>query len=170
MIEPPLCFANHDSPVGPLLLAGNADALHFLSFEDGHKAFGPKDGWARNDRAFDAVRRQLDAYFAGQLRVFDLPIRPRGTAFQMRVWHWLATIPFGETCSYGDMARALGCPGASRAVGAANGANPLPIILPCHRVIGASGKLTGFGGGIGRKAFLLSHEGAMPSGGQPRLL
>lgn len=165
-----LAYTYHDSPVGPLLLAGDATALHFLSFPGGHKAFGPDPAWDCDGGAFDPVRAQLDAYFAGDLTTFDLTLSANGTAFQMQVWQWLATIPFGQTRTYGDMARALGRPGASRAVGAANGANPLPIILPCHRVVGASGKLTGFGGGLPTKDFLLRLEGAIPGGDQPRLI
>ena len=165
-----LVWTRHESPVGPLLLAGDGTALRWLSFAGGHKAFGPRDGWRRDDAAFDAARAQLDAYFAGKLRQFDLPLAPEGTAFQRDVWAYLATIPFGETRSYGDLARALGRPGSARAVGAANGANPLPIFLPCHRVIGADGTLTGFGGGMERKAFLLTLEGHDQGGGQMRLL
>lgn len=165
-----LVHSHHDSPVGRLLLAGTGAALHFLSFPGGHKAFGPDPAWPRDDSAFNAVRQQLDAYFAGQLRQFDLPLAPQGTAFQLRVWTWLATIPFGQTRSYGQMADALDRPGAARAVGAANGANPLPIILPCHRVMGASGQLTGFGGGLPTKQFLLRLEGALPGDDQPRLI
>ncbi|CTQ51074.1 methylated-DNA--[protein]-cysteine S-methyltransferase [Jannaschia donghaensis] len=166
----PLAYSLHDSPVGRLLLAGDGATLHFLSFPGGHKAFGPDPEWTRDDGAFDAVRTQLDAYFGGDLTTFDLPLSPSGTAFQLQVWNILATIPFGRTRSYGNLAKALGRPGASRAVGAANGANPLPIILPCHRVVGASGKLTGFGGGLPTKEFLLRHEGALPGDDQPRLL
>ena len=150
-----------DSPVGGLLLAGDEEMLHYLSFPKGHKAFGPKDGWLRDDTILREARAQLSAYFAGDLRVFDLALAPHGTPFQMAVWKVLATIPFGETRSYGWLAREIGADiRASRAVGAANGANPIPIILPCHRVIGATGKLTGFGGGIETKKFLLELEGA----------
>lgn len=166
----PLVHSHHDSPVGRLLLAGTGSALHFLSFPGGHKAFGPDPAWPRDDGAFDAVRAQLDAYFAGRLTRFDLTLAPSGTDFQLRVWTWLASIPFGETRTYGQMATALDRPKAARAVGAANGANPLPIILPCHRVIGASGKLTGFGGGLPTKHFLLRHEGALPGDDEPRLI
>jgi methylated-DNA-[protein]-cysteine S-methyltransferase len=106
--------------------------------------------------------RQLAEYFAGARRVFDLPLAPRGTAFQCDVWTTLATIPFGETISYAQLASRVGKPTAVRAVGAANGRNPLPIVLPCHRVIGADGSLTGFGGGLPTKQFLLQLEGALP--------
>ncbi|SDE43210.1 methylated-DNA-[protein]-cysteine S-methyltransferase [Salipiger thiooxidans] len=153
-----LSWCHTDSPIGPLLLAGDSDALHFLSFPSGHKAFGPREGWHEDPTPFDAVRRQLDAYFAGTLTRFDLRLAPQGTAFQTRVWQLLAEIPYGTTRSYGALATQLGTPNASRAVGAANGANPIPIILPCHRVIGQDGALTGFGGGVEVKRFLLQHE------------
>ncbi|MBR9837398.1 MAG: methylated-DNA--[protein]-cysteine S-methyltransferase [Rhodobacteraceae bacterium] len=153
-----LSWCHTDSPIGPLLLAGDRDALHFLSFPSGHKAFGPREGWREDPTPFDAVRRQLDAYFAGTLTCFDLTLAPQGTAFQTRVWQLLAEIPYGTTRSYGALATELGTPKASRAVGAANGANPIPIILPCHRVIGQDGALTGFGGGVEVKRVLLQHE------------
>lgn len=153
-----------DSPVGRLLLAGDAAALHFLSFPGGHKAFGPKPGWRREDGAFVEAKRQLAAYFAGDLKAFDLPLAFTGTAFQKQVWHALLEIPYGETRSYGWLAATIGRPSASRAVGAANGANPLPVIVPCHRVIGASGALTGFGGGLDTKEHLLNLEGAAFAG------
>lgn len=162
-----LCYTHIKSPVGPLLVAGTDEALHFLSFPTGHKAFGPQSNWQRIDAPFQEVRRQLDAYFAGDLLQFDLPLHLGGTAFQNSVWKYLAGIPFGETRSYGQIAEALGRPKASRAIGAANGNNPVPIILPCHRVIGANGSLTGFGGGLPVKEFLLRHEGALHQCGSP---
>ncbi|MBN9890041.1 methylated-DNA--[protein]-cysteine S-methyltransferase [Salipiger abyssi] len=164
-----LYYCHTDSPVGPLLLAGDHDSLHFLSFPEGHKAFGPRPEWAFSEAPFAEVRRQLDAYFAGTLRQFDLPLTLSGTAFQNRVWRLLATIPYGETTSYGALARQLETPSASRAVGAANGNNPLPVILPCHRVIGSSGALTGFGGGLPVKKFLLQHEAEIAGVGDPQL-
>ncbi len=106
--------------------------------------------------------RQLDSYFAGELRYFDLPLRPEGTPFQLRVWEELRRIPYGETRSYREVARAIGSPEAVRAVGAANGQNPIPIVVPCHRVIGANGKLTGFGGGLDVKRLLLDLEAGKP--------
>lgn len=157
-----LFYCHADSPIGPLLLAGGDGALHFLSFPQGHKAFGAQPGWRQSDTPFEEVRRQLGAYFGGELQVFDIPLNPVGTAFQKSVWAYLADIPFGKTRTYGQIATALGKPGSARAVGAANGSNPLPIILPCHRVIGANGALTGFGGGLPTKSFLLNHEGASP--------
>lgn len=162
-----LAFCHIPSPIGPLLLAGDDTGLHFLSFPQGHKAFGPKPGWHHDPQPFIEARRQLEAYFEGRLHRFDLPLRPRGTPFQCAVWALLAEIPLGETQSYGALASRLGRPGASRAVGAANGANPLPVILPCHRVVGASGALTGFGGGLPTKAFLLRHEAAMTGKADP---
>lgn len=156
-----LCYTHIASPVGDLLVAGTDQALHFLSFPAGHKAFGPHPDWQRADAPFREVRRQLDAYFTGALRQFDLPLHLGGTTFQNGVWNYLAGIPFGETRTYGQIATTLGRPKASRAVGAANRNNPLPIILPCHRVIGSNGSLTGFGGGIETKEFLLRHEGIL---------
>jgi methylated-DNA-[protein]-cysteine S-methyltransferase len=112
------------------------------------------------DSLLDEARRQLTAYFAGRLRAFDLPLAPNGTDFQRRVWVELTKIPFGTTVSYGELARRLSNAAAVRAVGAANGRNPIPIIVPCHRVIGSNGSLTGFGGGLPRKQWLLRHEGS----------
>lgn len=156
-----LSYTVMPSPVGSLLMAGDETALHFLSFPSGHKAFGPRPDWHRSEAPFGEARRQLEAYFAGDLQMFDLPLHLSGTGFQTRVWRSLANIPFGQTRTYGQIAADLGAPKASRAVGAANGNNPLPIILPCHRVIGANGKLTGFGGGLPTKEYLLRHEGAL---------
>jgi methylated-DNA-[protein]-cysteine S-methyltransferase len=109
----------------------------------------------------DRVESQLNEYFGGSRTTFDLPLEPSGTDFQLNVWELLRKIPYGVTTSYGELARRLGDPKASRAVGAANGANPIPIIVPCHRVVGSKGELTGFGGGIERKRWLLEHEGAL---------
>ncbi|PKW26094.1 methylated-DNA--[protein]-cysteine S-methyltransferase [Phycicoccus duodecadis] len=149
------------SPVGPLELLARDGALVAIRFDaepeaDPATATGP-DG--RNDVLEDA-RRQLEEYFAGLRRVFDLPLAPTGTPFRQRVWAELALVPWGRTTTYGALAAALGLPpGASRAVGAANGANPLPIVLPCHRVVGSDGTLTGYAGGLPRKAALLRLEG-----------
>jgi methylated-DNA-[protein]-cysteine S-methyltransferase len=155
----PLTYTYFPTPIGDLLIAGSDSALHFVSFPTGNKAFQPKAEWLRDDVAFTEVRRQLTAYFAGDLKHFDLPLHLAGTEFQRRVWTTLGQIPYGETRTYGWLARAVGSPAASRAVGAANGANPIPIILPCHRVIGSTGALAGFGGGIETKRFLLQLEG-----------
>jgi methylated-DNA-[protein]-cysteine S-methyltransferase len=159
-----LGYTHIDSPVGPLLAAGDENALHYLSFPGGNKAFGPRPEWRHSDALFDDLRCQLAAYFAGERRRFDIPLQLSGTPFQNAVWRQLAEIPFGQTRTYGEMAAALGRPSASRAVGAANGSNPLPILLPCHRVIGANGSLVGFGGGLPTKQYLLRHEGVLPRG------
>lgn len=168
-----LCCTYIQSPVGLLLVAGDADGLCLLSFPNGSRTVQARPEWQQADEPFRELRRQLDAYFAGELRQFDLPYRLSGTAFQNSVWQYLASIPYGETRSYGEIAAWLGRHGAARAVGAANGNNPLPIILPCHRVIGADGSLTGFGGGMPTKQFLLKHEGvpesALHTGAAPRL-
>jgi methylated-DNA-[protein]-cysteine S-methyltransferase len=156
-----LYYSHIESPVGSLLVAGDGEVLHLISFPTGRKVIGPHPEWRPCDAPFAEARRQLDSYFAGELRQFDLPLQLSGTTFQNRVWMYLSGIPFGETRSYGEIAEALGQPKASRAVGAANGSNPLPIVLPCHRVIGADGSMTGFGGGLATKAFLLRHEGAL---------
>jgi methylated-DNA-[protein]-cysteine S-methyltransferase len=147
-----------DSPVGPLTLAGEGDALSHLRMDD--QQYPPKgvDAWERDDDAFDDVTEQLDAYFAGDLTTFDVRLELHGTEFQRSVWDQLLAIPYGETRSYGDLAHALGKPGAPRAVGLANGHNPVGIIVPCHRVIGADGSLTGYGGGLPRKRQLLELE------------
>lgn len=147
-----------ESPIGSLLLAGDGTRLTRLGFPSGKGAVQPKPDWRRDDAAFAEARRQLTAYFDRRLTRFDIPLDPRGTPFQLDVWRALLDIPAGETISYGELARRIGRPSASRAVGAANGANPLPIVIPCHRVIGASGKLTGFAGGIPTKTWLLDHE------------
>lgn len=153
-----LSYTYADSPVGPLLLVGDTNALHSVSFSTSRRPVELKAEWQKSDAPFVEAIQQLNAYFAGDLREFDLSLHLSGTGFQNRVWRGLATIPFGETRSYGQMAEALQSPSASRAVGAANGHNPLAIILPCHRVIGANGTMTGFGGGLPTKVFLLDHE------------
>lgn len=158
MKTPSLYYTYFDSPVGKLLIAGDETSLHYVSFPSGHKTFGPSSSWEQSGNFFDAVKDQLSDYFAGNRKVFDLPITLHGTDFQKRVWTLLFNIPYGETRSYGELALKLGAPKASRAVGLANGANPIPIIIPCHRVIGSDGKLTGFGGGIKTKQFLLDLE------------
>ena len=169
----PLRYAYMESPVGALLLAGDDAGLHVISFPRGHKAREPEPGWQETDIAdFAETTRQLAAYFDGKTTTFDLPLKPEGTPFQMAVWEALQEIPYGETISYGELARRIGRPKASRAVGAANGANPLPIIIPCHRVIGSDKSLTGFGGVLDVKAYLLEHEWAVrpPAGHQPKLI
>jgi methylated-DNA-[protein]-cysteine S-methyltransferase len=153
-------FRTVDSPVGPLTLWGTGDGLCGLSMEDQRHGPVRDDAWVADGDAFGYAAEQLEAYFSGRWRAFDLPLRPEGTAFQTRVWGELAKIPYGETRSYGEVAAAIGRPGASRAVGLANGRNPIGIIVPCHRVIGASGSLTGYGGGLDRKRWLLDFERA----------
>jgi len=157
-------FSYMDSPVGRLLLAGDESGLKLISFPGEGKTRRPREGWRRNPATFKEAVRQLEAYFAGELTEFDLKLAPEGTAFQRKVWRALRKIPYGETVSYGALAKAIERPRASRAVGAANGANPLPIVVPCHRVIGSTGKLTGFGGGIETKAALLELERRVASG------
>lgn len=144
-----------ETPIGRLLLAGDETAVHQIQFAPN----SPESGWVQ--RATEPLReaaRQLKEYFAGKRTTFNLPLEPEGTAFQKTVWKNLRDIPYGDTISYGELARRVGNPKASRAVGAANGQNPLPIVVPCHRVIGANGKLTGFGGGIPVKEALLALE------------
>jgi methylated-DNA-[protein]-cysteine S-methyltransferase len=152
-----------DSPVGPLALAADEQHLLEIRFPGKLQPTAP-DGQPGDNEVLGEARRQLGEYFAGTRRVFDLPLLPRGTAFQRAVWQALAGIDYGTTISYAELARRIGRPGASRAVGAANGRNPLPIVLPCHRVIGADGSLTGFGGGLPTKQFLLELEGALGDG------
>jgi methylated-DNA-[protein]-cysteine S-methyltransferase len=148
-----------DSPIGPLRLVADGDGLRRIHFAVGADPAPPEPGWLRDDDLLAPARTQLTAWFRGERRSFDLPMAPQGTPFQRQVWALLARIPWGSTTTYGALALALGKPGSARAVGAANGANPLPIVLPCHRVIGADGSLTGFGGGLDTKRWLLAHEG-----------
>ncbi|BAV99073.1 methylated-DNA--[protein]-cysteine S-methyltransferase [Lysobacter enzymogenes] len=151
-----------DSPVGRLLLVSGGDGLRLIEFEEPWHPAAMDEQWREgDDEVLAATRRQLGEYFAGRRRDFELPLAPHGTAFQLQCWRTLALIPYGETWSYGQMARHLGQPTATRAVGAANGRNPLPIVLPCHRVIGSDGSLTGFGGGLPVKKRLLMLEGAL---------
>jgi methylated-DNA-[protein]-cysteine S-methyltransferase len=147
------------SPVGDLVLVGDDVGLRQLAFADGRKV-PDVTACARDDALFRDAARQLAAYFAGELRAFELALVPKGTAFQQRVWTALQQIPYGTTMSYGQLANVLGDARAVRAVGLANGRNPIAIIIPCHRVIGANGSLTGYGGGLHRKQWLLAREGA----------
>lgn len=147
-----------DSPIGDLLLVGDGRALHCLSMQAGRRPTAVAPDWRRDVEAFDEVRRQLDEYFAGTRTSFDLPLVTDGTQFQRRVWSALQEIPYGETMSYGELARRIGRPAAARAVGLANGSNPIAVIVPCHRVIGSDGSLTGYGGGTSRKRLLLDLE------------
>ena len=155
-----ICWHETDSPVGPLLLAGTAAALTRVHFQGGPHRLRPARAWRHDAAPFARALVQLGEYFRGARREFDLPLAPAGTPFQLAVWQALRAIPYGETVSYGEVAQRVGLAGGARAVGLANGANPLPIIVPCHRVIGADGSLTGFGGGLDIKRALLSLEGA----------
>jgi len=147
-----------DTPIGDLLLAGDDDALSLVGFPEGKMRHDPDPDWIYNEKPFAAARQQLTEYFAGSRKNFDLPLQLSGTEFQVSVLEELQRIPYGETTSYGAIARRIGRPKAVRAVGAANGRNPVPIIVPCHRVIGSSGDLTGFGGGLDTKEVLLRLE------------
>jgi methylated-DNA-[protein]-cysteine S-methyltransferase len=156
-------YTTIDSPVGELLasadVAGRITGLHFY---DGHRLPARDPSWVRDEEALAPLRRQLEEYFAGERREFDLDLAPSGSPFQLSVWRELRAIPYGETASYGEIAAAVGQPGAARAVGGANNRNPIAIVIPCHRVIGANGTLTGYGGGLPRKQRLLALEtGAM---------
>lgn len=148
------------SPIGELLVAGENGALREIRFAPA----SADDGWTRDDAALADAAAQLSAYFAGERQAFDLPLEPRGTEFQRAVWSALQRIPFAETTTYAALAQVIGRPAAVRAVGAANGANPIPIVIPCHRVIGSSGSLTGFGGGLPVKRWLLDHEARLAGG------
>ncbi len=155
-----------ESPVGLLRATADDEALHTLTFEEAStraaeaaRSYAAADGAVEgSNEILDRLAAQLDEYFAGTRREFDLPLQPAGTEFQLAVWQVLRTIPYGSTISYGEQARRLGDINKSRAVGAANGRNPISIVVPCHRVVAGSGHLTGFGGGIENKGWLLAHE------------
>ncbi|RWU17827.1 cysteine methyltransferase [Pseudomonas alkylphenolica] len=147
------------SPLGPLLLAGDEQGLHLLHM-DAAQPWELPQAWQPAGNQLDEVARQLDEYFAGKREQFQLSLAAQGTAFQQEVWQALQRIPYGTTCSYGDLAQSIGRPRAVRAVGTANGANPIAIIVPCHRVIGSNGTLTGYAGGVERKQLLLELEGS----------
>lgn len=154
-----LYYDRFDTPIGPLTVAADENGVrHILFAENRHDAKG-REHWQRDEDAVAEPRRQLLEYLHGKRRQFDLILAPAGTDFQLDVWQMLARIPFGSTWSYRELAERIGKPTATRAVGAANGRNPLPIVLPCHRVIGNNGALTGFGGGLPTKAALLRLEG-----------
>lgn len=152
------------SPIGNLLLVADEQGLREVWFETGKHRKAPDPQWKHEPARLASARTQLEDYFAGTRKRFDLPLHPLGTDFQVTVWKALAEIPYGGTISYGELARRIGQPLAVRAVGAANGRNPLPIVLPCHRVIGANGSLTGFGGGLPTKRFLLAMEDSVARG------
>ena len=159
-------YTHWDSLLEPLLLTSDGTALTGVFMSEHTHGPNISDDWQQDDRAepFAEAKRQLTAYFAWQLTTFDLPLAPRGTDFQQRVWIALGGIPYGQTVSYGELARRIGQPNACRAVGLANGRNPISIIVPCHRVVGANGKLTGYSGGMGRKEALLALEKPRPEG------
>src|SRR5262245_22919620 len=157
-MSPELFYTRAPGPLGPLLLVGTSDALTSIWLPSGRDRLDPEPDWVESARPFKEVVRQLSAYFAGRLRKFELPLAPAGTAFQQRVWQALCDIPYGETVSYGQLARRIDRPAAVRAVGAANGQNPISIVIPCHRVIGSDGRLVGYGGGLPAKSLLLELE------------
>jgi methylated-DNA-[protein]-cysteine S-methyltransferase len=153
-----LFYTSLDSPIGELLLLGDGHALHGLYMQEGRRPVTIAPQWQRSAAPFTGVRAQLRAYFAGERLTFDTPLALDGTQFECRVWRALQEIPYGETVSYGEIATRIGQPSAARAVGLANGRNPIAVIVPCHRVIGANGTLTGYGGGLQRKRLLLELE------------
>jgi methylated-DNA-[protein]-cysteine S-methyltransferase len=153
-----MLYTTIESPLGPLLAVGDGRALHGLHMQEGRKQIAVRAGWQTAYEPFAQVRRQLAEYFEGRRREFDVRLSLHGSPFQRRVWDALREIPYGETISYGELARRVGVPSAARAVGVANGHNPVAVIVPCHRVIGADGSLTGYGGGLGRKRLLLELE------------
>jgi methylated-DNA-[protein]-cysteine S-methyltransferase len=153
-----ISYTTIESPVGPLLLSGDELGLRGVSFESSERSTRLQPDWRQNKAPFAEAIRQLQDYFRGELKEFDLPLSLKGTGFQLRVWHALRTIPYGETISYAQLAERIGNSKAVRAVGLANGSNPIPIIIPCHRVIGSDGSLTGFGGGLPNKKKLLALE------------
>jgi methylated-DNA-[protein]-cysteine S-methyltransferase len=149
-----------ESPIGALLLAGDERALKIVHFQAGPRPLRPPRAWHADGAPLREAVQQLAEYFTGVRRTFSVPLAPAGTSFQLKVWEALRDIPYGETLTYGELARRLGSAHGARAVGLANGSNPLPVIVPCHRVIGADGSLTGFGGGLPIKRALLQLEGA----------
>jgi methylated-DNA-[protein]-cysteine S-methyltransferase len=160
----PIITTTMDSPIGSLTLTASEGYLTGVVMDGQRHAPAPAPDQRRDDQWFGGIAGQLDEYFAGRLTRFDIPLQLVGTDFQRRVWSELQRIPYGETISYGELARRVGNPAAVRAVGLANGRNPVAIIVPCHRVIGADGSLTGYGGGLSRKAWLLEHEAADDEG------
>jgi len=153
-----MSYTRIESPVGKLLLAADGQGLRQVSFESSKRAASVRPDWREDQASFSEVVRQLQAYFHGELKAFEIPLAPEGTEFQLLVWNSLRRIPYGQTISYAQLAQNIGNPKAVRAVGLANGCNPIPIIIPCHRVIGSDGSLTGFGGGLPNKKKLLALE------------
>ena len=151
-------YTTFESPIGPLLLAGDEEGLKYLNIRKGKKKIEVPDDWVENEDFFSEISRQLEAYFAGELKAFEVKLAPEGTEFQKSVWRALCEIPYGETRTYKEIAISVGKPKAYRAVGLANNRNPISIIVPCHRVIGTNGKLTGYASGLDVKEFLLRLE------------
>ncbi len=161
-----MVYAYHDTPIGRLLLVADSRGIRQIDFPNSHAGRAIPADWVEDRGALDPARRQLDAYFAGKLKRFDLALAPDGTPFQLKVYDALQRVAYGQTISYGELARRIGNPLAARAVGGANARNPIPIVIPCHRVIGAGGALVGFGGGLDIKARLLELERSV-SGEKP---
>ncbi len=153
-----ILYTTMESPIGELLLVGDGKTLSGLYMQDGRRPKRIATDWTESAAPFADVKRQLEEYFAGNRTTFDIPLAAEGAPFEREVWHALEEIPYGETVSYGEIARRVGQPTAARAVGTANGRNPIAVIVPCHRVIGADGSLTGYGGGLERKRLLLELE------------
>jgi methylated-DNA-[protein]-cysteine S-methyltransferase len=162
-------YTELDSPIGPVTIVSNGAAITAVSMRPAAVVTAGAGDWIRDDERLADARTQLEQYFAGGRRTFSLDLAPDGTPFQQQVWAALRDIPFGETRSYGELAATLGRPGSARAVGAANRSNPIGIVVPCHRVIGADGTLTGYAGGMERKEFLLRHEGARYVSPRPQI-
>jgi methylated-DNA-[protein]-cysteine S-methyltransferase len=160
-VPEPILYSHVASPLGAVLLVSNGAALTTVHLPSPGSDLEPGEGWRRDDALLRPVCEQVRAYFDGELLDFDVPLAPSGTAFQRRVWDELRRIPYGATVSYAEVARRLGQPTAARAVGAANRCNPIAVIVPCHRVIGADGTLTGYAGGLEYKRWLLQHERAV---------
>jgi len=157
----PLRYTTFECPVGELLILSNENSILEIHFQKNRSAHLIDKTWINGGDVVEECAKQLDEYFTGARKKFELPLSAKGTPFQQNVWKALAIIPYGKTMSYSQIAEAIGQPRAVRAVGAANGANPIPIVIPCHRVIGANGKLTGFGGGLQNKELLLELEGVV---------
>lgn len=157
----PVWYTLLDTPLGALCIVGTTKGLTHVEFQDGERPVRPEPDWQENQGVLDEARKQLQAYFEGRRQRFTLALAPEGTPFQKRVWRELQEIPWGTTTTYREIAERLGQPAAVRAVGHANGRNPVAIVIPCHRVVGANGRLTGYAGGIATKRRLLQHEGAL---------
>ncbi len=153
-----IAYTIMNSPLGRLLVARDADGLTCINFQDGTEAVSPQDGWIEQPSALTDASAQLEAYFRGELRQFDIPLAPQGTTFQRQVWQAMRDILYGQTVTYTELARRVGRPQAARAVGGASSRNPLPVVVPCHRVVGSDGSLTGYAGGLHLKQALLELE------------